>query len=235
MAEAFFPVLPIAEVAEGLPVLQPIGSGLTDEDGNASGMITDMDAQALYFLIYRYQNKPRIADFIKAFTGQFAELEEALWQLYTERTLDTAEGVQLDGLGAIVGEPRKGRSDSVYRQFIRVRILVNLSDGDLPSLYAILLAALGVSADYFIRQYNTAIVIHLDSDTSPLTAAELLVYLREAKAAGVGIGINYAIDDVADSFLWGSVNDGSLVSLTQGFGSLNDAGLGGNLSSFIRA
>ena len=89
-------------------------------------------------LIGQFQNRPNLQAFLDAFVQQTADLETALFQILTDTDIDNAVGVQLDGLGDIVGEERGGRNDAEYRDAIRVRILLNTSEGTAEELIAII-------------------------------------------------------------------------------------------------
>jgi len=65
-------------------------------------------------------------------------VEDFVWQLATERGIDDAVGVQLDGLGDILDEPRGGLGDEAYRTFLRAKILVFRSKGRIIDLAEIL-------------------------------------------------------------------------------------------------
>ena len=58
-----------------------------------------------HFLL-QHVGKKRTEDFVRAFYPPLNELDNALNDLYTKRWLETAEGVQLDGIGSIVGISR---------------------------------------------------------------------------------------------------------------------------------
>lgn len=78
------------------------------------------------------------ADFIRTFAAEIQEFETAAFQVLTERWLDTAVGVQLDGLGQIIGRERAGSDDDTYRLLLRAQILLNLSSGTVPQILAII-------------------------------------------------------------------------------------------------
>ena len=63
----------------------------------------DHCADGLERLLQQFKDRPRIAALLCAFVRQVQELEDAAWQLLTERHVDAAIGVQLDALGRIVG------------------------------------------------------------------------------------------------------------------------------------
>lgn len=89
----------------------------------------DHKASARALLISQYQSKPVIEALLDAFVGVFQELEDVLWQIVDSRILDAATGAQLDLLGRIVNEIRRGRSDADYRVGIRIKVIVLRSKG----------------------------------------------------------------------------------------------------------
>ncbi len=95
-------------------------------------------ADGLAHLAYQFQDLPHFEAILTAWLNRIQEIEDVLWELIDERTIDAAVGVQLDGIGAIVGEPRLGKTDDEYRLFIKARRLVNLSSGTVPELIEIL-------------------------------------------------------------------------------------------------
>jgi hypothetical protein len=66
---------------------------------------------------------------ISVFVGSFQELDDVNQELLTKRWLDTAEGVQLDGIGQIVGLERTGgQTDDDYREALQFQIFINGSN-----------------------------------------------------------------------------------------------------------
>jgi len=54
------------------------------------------------------------------------------------RNIDKASGKSLDLLGENVGQIRQGEDDELYRRLIKVRIIANLSNGDIPTMNYVL-------------------------------------------------------------------------------------------------
>lgn len=79
-------------------------------------------------LLSQYR-RPKIQAWLTAYLNRVQELEDALWEIINGRNLETAEGVQLDLLGTIVGRGRNGLSDTLYRLAIRTQIRINRSQG----------------------------------------------------------------------------------------------------------
>jgi hypothetical protein len=108
--------------------------------------VTEHEAEALARLALQYVGKPRLEALLRSYVGQVQALEDALWQLATLRSVDTAEGWFLDALGAIVGAERHGLNDADYRAIVRATIRANVSDGGVEDIYAVAVAALGAPA-----------------------------------------------------------------------------------------
>lgn len=208
-----------------------VGSGLTDADGQPTGQITDYEQRAHDRLIQYFQGKPRLRALLGSYADQAQELEAVFWYLYTKRGISNAAGVWLDVLGEIVGEPRQDRTDDGYRSAIRVRILVNRSDGKHAQLVTIAERMLGDGADVQITEsFPVALVVRVYSDMGAVLPTDLVRMLRQAKAGGVRLDLVYATN--ADrTFRWGSTPTSAgatpAAAHTTGWGSTTDAALGG--------
>lgn len=62
------------------------------------------------------------------------EVEGVVWELALLRALETAAGVQLDGVGDILHLTRDGQSDSDYRAALRLARRANRSRGTVPEI-----------------------------------------------------------------------------------------------------
>lgn len=216
------------ETAEGLP----IGSGLTGPDGAALAAKLDHCPEGLTRFLEVFKDKPRLETFLCIFLDQVQLAENALYELFTERTLDVAVGVQLDGLGDIVGQGRQDQTDGVYRRFIRVRILVNRSDGKLEQLYEIVILAMGNDPVVRIHEhYPAGMVVHVDTPLEDLTGLELFGILHDAKGGGVRLFLVHTYSPSDETFTW-SMGDTAQDNGT-GWGSTTNGAWGGDWASII--
>lgn len=76
----------------------------------------DHEAIAWSHWLAQHFDKKNTEDFARAFYPPINLLDTALWELYTKRWIETAEGQQLDGIGSIVGISRTV-PNSVYLPF----------------------------------------------------------------------------------------------------------------------
>lgn len=165
--------------------------------------ITNHQAQAIARLKEQFKGKAKYVDFVLTMAEPAQPLEDALWQLLTERAVDTAIGVQLDNLGTIVGEPRNGDSDANYRPRIRARIWTNRSSGVPEELIQVVSLLLGaVSAEIEVEnQYPAAVVVRISGYSITEAFADTIIsFLKDAVAAGVRIILEHQGDDDADMF-----------------------------------
>lgn len=70
--------------------------------------------------------------------GGFDEVYRAFDEIRASRDLDKAYGATLDKIGANVGQFRLDEDDDLYRQLIKVRIIANLSLGNIPTINKVL-------------------------------------------------------------------------------------------------
>jgi hypothetical protein len=158
---------------------------------------------ALSRLKQQFKDRPKIEAMLTALVAEVQPLESALQQLYHERAIDTAIGAQLDVLGAIVGQPRGGLSDELYRRYIRTKISVNQSDSLVENVIRVMnLFVNDDAASYEVdEQYPAGIAARVHGRI--LTEAEsdgLIRFLRDTVAAGVRILLEYLTALEADTF-----------------------------------
>lgn len=70
--------------------------------------------------------------------GGYGEIESGFKTIKDSRDIDKAMGETLDKIGSNVGQIRLGEDDELYRQLIKVRIISNLSIGDIPTINEVL-------------------------------------------------------------------------------------------------
>lgn len=113
-------------------------------------------------------------------------LENAKWQLKTERWLSTAIGAQLDEIGEILGLPRElGESDEDYRERLQFQIFINVSSGTPEEQIAILKF---LNAAEKVHYFQVGIAsFHLETDglKFPSPPNDLVEGLFRASPAGV--------------------------------------------------
>lgn len=161
---------------------------------------TNHVSEAIDNLIAKFKDLPNFQAVITAFVNQVQELEVALNDLITERTLDTAIGEQLDGIGEILGEDRQGRSDVDYRTALRARILLNVGSGT-PEEIIEMISFLTDDKDNELTEYfPAAFTIFVEGALTFAEASDANTALQSGKPAAVLAHLIYGESPIADLF-----------------------------------
>lgn len=167
--------------------------------------ITDHVARAIARLPDQFKGKVKLELLLTTFIEPFQEIEDALWQLLTERTLDVAIGQQLDDIGTIVQFFRDGANDDTYRRRLRARVKVIRSRGSGDELLQItrLIIDDALATVTLVPGYPAALVIRIDARPVAQEIAEMAIdFLRKAVAGGVRIILEYTTLDTSGLFRW---------------------------------
>lgn len=168
--------------------------------------ITNNEEQALARLPEDSRNEVEDA-LVRWWAIRMQGLDAVAMQLFAERSIETAVGAQLDGLGAIVGEARGGRDDSSYRIRIRARILLNLSSGRADQILRILRLVTPLALT-LTDETPGAVSIAVTGGAAELPE-DLFAVALEAKAAGVRMFLRHQIGADAERFVFkGGVGKG---------------------------
>lgn len=186
-------------------------------------------AEARDHLLEQFKKKERIRAVLDAFSVQIQDLERVFFDLLENRWIDTATGAQLDGLGAIVGEPRQGRNDEDYRLAIRARVLINKSSGTVPELLAILSLLLPGGAFQLIEYFPAAFVVELLNSLDLVIisgahtgANDASILTDSSQAWGVDALVGKVIQNITDDSIGVvSANTATTVTSTLNGGSEN--------------
>lgn len=137
--------------------------------------------------------KPNTKDLYYVLYNGSDEIESAYQTIKDSQNIDNAFGQTLDMLGANVGEFRQeGMDDDLYRLYIKVRIISNLSIGDIPTINYVMSTLLGdkylsIKEGFLDDEYlyHEPAALRLSVDNS----AGFMPYeiLERIKAAGIRI------------------------------------------------
>lgn len=179
--------------------------------------ITDQEARGAALLTEQFKYKPDLVALLKSWLGQIQAAEDAIAAVLVQRQLATAQGVNLDVLGAIVGQPRGGRSDRLYRVWIAARVLVNRSSGLTGQIIAIATTLVGTGNRVrLVEQYPAAFTVYSDDAIDGPTGVEIAKLLKLATAAGVGMQFQWYRPD--HSVFQFSDTSAPVFDSAQGFG-----------------
>lgn len=139
-------------------------------------------------LLYQFQNKPKIISFLTGVLNQIQESEDSKFDLLNGASIYTAVGQRLDVCGAIVGEPRLGKTDGEYRNAILQRVAINTSNGTPNKLLQVLQILTGAGTVRLWEHYPANVILYSNNVDGDMDAVRET--LQTASPAAVGnIGV----------------------------------------------
>lgn len=132
------------------------------------------------------QTMNNLQKLIKSVIISMQEIDDQNQLLIFMRFLDTAQGVNLDGLGEIVGLPRKpDQSDDDYREDIRFQIFINNSNGTPEEVIQILKYLTKATKIWYYDMFPAGYQLATNGLTFPTPATDLVLALQQASPAAV--------------------------------------------------
>lgn len=200
---------------------------------------TDYFDEAKTRLLQQFKNMPRIEGFLDAVSAEVQELEDAMWEVFVNRVIqsDLATGDLLAKLGKLVGQGSEGLTDAEYRLLIQARILANRSSGrreELIEVISTLCPGMTIAAhDHYPASFYLW-------PMGAVTLPPVLIgasFLQVAMSAGVRLMFVWNTSDLADQFIFGSVDVSVAVpTADQSFASVDPSVLtGGTLAGVYSA
>lgn len=188
--------------------------------------IDDHVAIAKALLIEQFQPRPNINKLVEIMAGRVQGVENVASDLLTRRAIDTAEGAQLDIVGEIVGQPREGREDEEYRDAIRFRVQLNISNGEPETLIAAHRFFANPTLSNYLEAYPASVRMYSDGGSPPDNLGSLL---KSLAPVGVSVLVTHTIDT---PFVLSSAT-GPPVSEGDGFSELIHPLVGGELAGIV--
>jgi hypothetical protein len=168
--------------------------------------ITTHISDALGRLLEQYKYLPNIRSLIEIYAKQIQLIEDAAFELFTERALLNASGAQLDLIGAVVGQAREGATDSEYRVLINVRIGTNISEGEIPRVISVFKLLTGSDYVHLINLQEGSIQLMTTVDFADQDEVNL-VYINMQKVVAGGVRIDHILcADPTEAFAYAGSN-----------------------------
>jgi hypothetical protein len=111
--------------------------------------------------------------------------------------------VQLDNIGLIIGQPRGGLTDDVYRSYLRARVATNRSTGVTEDIITITKLIINdPNATYNVVNNGTATVVARVGGiaVTDATGDVVFTFLKDAVSAGVRVVVQWANSVPANVF-----------------------------------
>lgn len=163
--------------------------------------IPNMSEIAVSRLSNRTRGFSDTVEFLKAIVDECQELEVDIINVGNKQfSITNSEGVQLDILGALIGQPRHGKGDVEYRTLLNARVASNNSDGSRNAVIAVAVALWGLT--WTVTEDIASATITANSPIADTGANISMKYgfLFTAKTAGVRLLLNFSISSAATTF-----------------------------------
>lgn len=179
--------------------------------------------EGLANLLEQFKGKANMEAFLTAFLDEIQDLEDALETVASISDIDASSGDQLDVLGIIVGQPREGRTDAIYRLWIKARVLINRSSGTAPEIMQVLRLITGLDlSEVSVTDLFPAAFIAWTLAPHSLDVNAIYDIINEMRGAGISFNYGYQ-PGVGDFFRFTDVGGDSGVSFSDVAGA--DGGL----------
>lgn len=190
--------------------------------------------EALDRLPTQYTTDTGVTTLLAKLAGPAQAIENTLQDMLVDRAVDTAEGAQLDIIGKLVGQPRNGQDDDVYRRYIRARIKTSRSKGIVEDLIRIATLVIDdLDARIWVDQQGVAAVsiVVQDAGIDEDTAAATISFLRLAIAGGVRVILESSPSPPDETFTFDEEGPG----FDDGYARLDMATVSANNDAVVRA
>lgn len=187
----------------------------------------DHVAASLARIIEQFKTKTTLTDMLVLVSERWVTVEQALDDLINERSLDTANGTQLDVIGSIVNHLRQGSTDAVYRARLRTWIAnVMMGSGTIPNILGLVSDLLADAREITYLEFYPAGFIVWAEDVLPDELAIWASMLAMTHPAGVEANFVTYASTGAFGF-----EDSDAAHL--GFSSVYDTNRGGKLAHAV--
>ena len=179
-----------------LPPAAPVAPASTPPGG-----ATDSISIGLSRLCQEFKDRPNIIANLTAWLTPFIDLDQAISDVLTKRSIDTATGVQLDKLGSIVGAKRAGLDDESYRRRLFAFIATNRSGGspaEIVNICRLIINDPAVRVQY-LNQGVATFVVRAEAAIDDSVARDVTEFAQDASVAGVRVIFEYLYDELENT------------------------------------
>lgn len=171
--------------------------------------------------------RPTILAMVNSWANEVQAVENAFWQLFTERFLSNATGETLNIWGRIAGEPRNAETDEPYRLRITIRFAVNRSRGKYDALYGIAKLAIGHTNFRLWRGWKSIGLWVFEPVSTTASPAQIKGWMVRAKP--LGDSFYYCDSSGGDNPLGCVSTDDPIPALNLAMEDVNAPGTGGQI------
>lgn len=140
-------------------------------------------------LLAQYKDAPNLGSILDSFIKQVQDLENASWDLFEGRWVDSAQGQTLDDFGTIVGQERLGFDDDFYKILLYAKIGENVSQGETTRVVDVYKIITRATRAELQEHYPAGVMLLSDGEINPITAN--FIWERLQRVVGAGIRVDF--------------------------------------------
>jgi hypothetical protein len=118
-----------------------------------------------------------------------AEVDDQVLALKDQWNLDSATGALLDRIGKILAEPRNGNDDKIYRLFLKLRTMLNTTNGSVNDVIKVIKFFYSSEIVHIVPDYSAGLIILHDGEGPNINFNEIIKQV-------VGAGIDYSTKEL---------------------------------------
>jgi hypothetical protein len=118
-----------------------------------------------------------------------AEVDDQILTLKDQWDLDNVRGTLLDRIGKILADPRNGNDDDMYRLFLKLRTMLNTTDGSVNDVIKVIKFLYSSEVVHIVPNYPAGIIILHDGEGPNINFNEIILQV-------VGAGIDYSTKEL---------------------------------------
>lgn len=186
----------------------------------------DVGQTAINELAYIFRVGTNIHNFVESLFVPMQQFEDSLEQLYLDLWVFQATGVQLDGFGDLVGQPRNGEDDIHYLISILAKIGENNSQSRLADVISVFNILSGSTSTHVVEAFPASLSIVGNQNIRGIAPRDILRIMQRVVGAGINVyGVSFVGGPGAFSFFGNPTG--------RGFGSVGSPGVGGFFISIL--
>lgn len=143
--------------------------------------------EAIDRLLWQYRDSTNLKAVIEAICGELELTQEDVFAIVNSFNIDDGTGIFLDLIGKIVLEDRKGRDDPEYRDALRLKVLLNTSQGTPNTLLEALTLATEATEVRIWEYFPVSTFMLTNGTRLPNNLARTLTRASPASSGGVTV------------------------------------------------
>lgn len=157
------------------------------------------------YIWWQHRDHPNLQRLCLIYVVLFSRLDIKLQLVVTNRGIDGASGGEVDNWGAMVGQPRNGASDQLYKATIKAKARAMIGSGNISDFFDTAILISPESDPKFAEAYPACVRMFFSSAISNEEKEIILDLMKQVP--GLGICLSFVEVDPDGVFEFSYLND----------------------------